>query len=323
MDLILADANGIEERVIFAPLDLDIGETNDFQITISYGDWDGSFDFGKRIFIPGTEYGGIIKAIESATNTDQIHIKGYTWRGYLAHRFIIPPAGADYYTVSGELNEVIRQLVGDIFTVPEISTGVSVSYQFERFCSVEDGLTAMLASVGYRLDIKYVEYGTFGVVEVQALPAVTYGHAEFSQDSKVDFSSKDNRMGVNHLICLGTGELHDRLVIHLYADADGNISKTQTIFGIDEICEVYDNSGAEADTLESGGADKLKEKINSKTFAAAVKDVARMDLYLGDIVTGRDIVTGNTVTQPITQKTVKFEDGTFNIDYKIKGEDKS
>jgi hypothetical protein len=36
-----------------------------------------------------------------------------------------------------------------------------------------------------------------------------------------------NNSGVNHLICLGSGELQNRIVVHLYVDADGNISQTQ------------------------------------------------------------------------------------------------
>jgi hypothetical protein len=126
-------------------------------------------------------------------------------------------------------------------------------------------------------------------------------------------------MGVNHLVCLGTGELKDRIVIDLYADEEGNISESQTITGIDEITEIYDSSGAERETLLESGKDRLKELLNKKSFTSEVKKV-NGELYIGDIVTGSDYITGNTVTKPIVQKLVKRENGNLSIDYKIEGE---
>ena len=38
---------------------------------------------------------------------------------------------------------------------------------------------------------------------------------------------------------------------------------------------------------------------------------------IGDIVGGRDYITGYTVTAPITTKIVKFEDGFVKIEYKL------
>lgn len=321
MDLILADANGAEERVILDPMDMDIGLTNDFQITVSYAAWTGDMTFNKFVYIPGTEYGGRIEAVEGATNVDQIKVKGYTWRGYLAKRVICPGIGADYYVVSGELNNIIRELLGGLFVVPQVSTGVSVTnFQFDRYCTLLDGLNKMLQSVGFCLDIKYVQGITSGHVEVQAAPAVTYGDVEFSQDVAIDFASSDNRMGVNHLVCLGTGELNDRVVLHLFADANGNISEQQTFFGLDEIVEVYENTSAELEELRDGGIEKLQSLVNKKTFTADVKDVQTADLNIGDIVTGRDYITGNVVTKPITEKVIKLKNGTIDIEYKIEGD---
>lgn len=321
MDLILATADGQEERVLEEDLDLDIGKTNDFVLSASYGTWLGDIQTDKRIYIPGTEYGGIIKYIRSATNTGRIEVKGFTWRGYLDKRIIVPPAGADYYMASGELNSVIRALV-DIpgFVVPQINTGVTVNYRFGRYVTVAQGLQAMLQTVGYRLDIKYIQTQTGGYVQVQAALAGNYGDAiEYSQDSMIDFASTDNQMGVNHLICLGKGELKDRLVVHLYTDKDGNISTTKTITGIDEVVATFENSGAEEDTLTDTGKKRLKELRSGKSFTASIKDVEQ-ELFLGDTVSGVDYITGNSVTKPIADKIVKRTSGVISIDYKIEGE---
>lgn len=321
MDMILSTSGGIEECVIPYDFDIDLGDTNDFEIKLTYASWNDLIAIGKRIYIPNTEYGGIIKFISSATNTGNIFLKGYTWRGYLAHRFIIPPSGSDYYIGNGELNSIIGNLVQiPGFTVSSASTGVSVNYQFNRYVSVLEGLETMLATVGYRLDISYVQTQAGGYVFVQAVKAGQFGETvEYSQDSLIDFTSTNDQMGVNHLICLGQGELKDRLVVHLYADANGNISQVQSITGINEVIEVYDNSGAEQETLIENGTKRLEERISKKSFVPSIKEV-ETELFIGDIVTGQDYITGNKVTKPIVEKIVKRKDGNISIDYKIEDE---
>ena len=178
----------------------------------------------------------------------------------------------------------------------------------------------MLQTVGFRLDIKYVQTQSGGYVNVQAVKAGIYGDSiEYSQDSMIDFSSTDDQMGINHLICLGTGELRNRLVIDLYADVNGNISRNKTITGINEIVETFENSGAEEDNLIETGTKRLKERISKKSFVAEIKQV-ETELYIGDIVTGQDYITGNKTTKPIKEKIVKRSNGVISIDYKIEGQ---
>ena len=326
MELILATSDGRELCTVWDDIDFDIGGENNFELALDYPSWNADFKQGALLYVPGTEYGGIIKDVEGMTETDQIFVRGYTWRGYLAHRIIEPPSGQDYKTVSGELNAVIAEVIGNslgnLFVVPDTDTGVTVTYRFNRYVTVNDGLTAMLATKGYRLDIQYVQTETGGYVQIQALPAGNYGSdIEISQDSRLNFTSRDYRMGVNHLICLGIGELAQRTVIHLYADANGNISQTQSITGLNEIVEVFDNPGADSEALLTTGTERFKTLLNFKSFQAALKDVDDLDLYLGDTFTGRDYITGNVVTKPIVEKIVKRENGLFTVDYKIEGED--
>ena len=321
MDLILASPDGQEIRFIDYDIDLELGGTNDFQVNLSYASWSDDIKINDLVYTPGTEYGGIIKSISSATNTEAIILKGYTWRGYLAHRFIRPPTGEDYYVASGELNSIIADLV-DIpkFRVSTADTGVTVNYQFERFCSVLDGIESMLKTVGYRLDLRYIQTQSSGYVGVRAVKAGHYGDSvEYSQDSMIDFSSTDDQMGVNHLICLGTGELKYRIVVDLYADKDGNISQTRTISGINEIVETFENTGAEQETLIETGTKHLQERLSKKSFTASIKKI-ETELFIGDIVSGQDYITGNKVTKPIVEKIVKRSNGTVSINYKIEGQ---
>ena len=80
-----------------AEVDLDVGDSNDFETTVSASEWNSeSLGYGCRLFIPGTEYGGIIQDVESVTATGNVILRGDTWRGMLAYRIVEPPAGQEH-----------------------------------------------------------------------------------------------------------------------------------------------------------------------------------------------------------------------------------
>lgn len=326
MDMILANASRREECFIDNDLDIEIGKQNTFEISLPYSDWSEKFDFGKYVYEPGTEHGGVIKDIETSTLTELIYIRGFTWRGYLTHRIIEPPAGEDYLVVSGELNSVIRSVIGSSlgtpFTVSGVDTGISVSnYQFNRYVTMDEGLRAMLATKGYRLNIRHAYTPSSWQIVIEAVPAQNFGQdIEFSQDSNLYFATRDYRMGINHLICLGTGELNERIVIHLYADEDGNISDAQTITGNEEIVGTFIYTSATADELLESGTAEFKTLLNYKSFSASVRNVDDYTLEIGDKISGRDYVTGLAITKPIIQKIIKRINGIPSINYKIEGD---
>lgn len=135
-------------------------------------------------------------------------------------------------------------------------------------------------------------------------------------EGKIDFTAKDYRAGVNHLICLGTGELAERQVIHLYADTSYTISKTQTIFGVDEVAAVYDYSSAESlEELEKGGIQRLRELSNYKSLKIGLNEI---DAQIGDIVGGEEQITGISMKTQITNIIVKIDTkGKLTITHKV------
>ena len=141
---------------------------------------------------------------------------------------------------------------------------------------------------------------------------------EYSQDNKIDLTIRDNRRGINHLICLGTGELTERMVRHLYVQEDSSIGTEQYYAGLDERTAVYDypNAEDENELLESG-KEELKELASYQKLEMSVQD---LDLNIGDIVAGRDRVTGAYLRQPIINKVLKIKNGKESISYKVKGE---
>ena len=68
----------------------------------------------------------------------------------------------------------------------------------------------------------------YGYVTVRAAQIKDYSKdLEYSQEDGIHVTVRDNRNGVNHLVCAGRGENQDRIVLHLYVQKDGTIGKTQ------------------------------------------------------------------------------------------------
>lgn len=137
----------------------DANNNKTFSVQIARAYWTEDMTFGNLVYVPNTEFGGIIGNVLTSTALDYVELKGYTWRGRMDKKIIQPPNGQDYKRVSGELNTVLKALVepefDGLYVVPTIDTGVSVSnYQFDRYCTLLDGLTKMLSSKGYRLDME-------------------------------------------------------------------------------------------------------------------------------------------------------------------------
>ena len=318
-DIIVAAPDGTELRcMLFSEYDFEVGdEENSFLVTIPRPEWE-SVANDSRIYIPGTEYGGLYKRLESDTKNNSVAVGGLTWRGMLQKKILCPPAGQDYATDSGELNAIIGARVSaafpGLFVGSSESTGITVSYQYYRYVTLYDGLKALLKSVGYKMQIEYDQ--VLRKVVVSAVPIVDYSsEIEYSSDMSADYSMIIDRTGINHLICLGQGELKNRVVEHLYVDANGVISQTQTFFGENEIAETYDYAGATREDLIKSGADQLKGELNLNEFAIELE--SEREVQIGDIVGSRDYITGYTVTAPITTKIVKFEDGFVKIEYKL------
>lgn len=319
VSIIVANASGEEVRdLLFKEYDFEVGdEENSYLVTCNSAEWE-TIEDGSRLYIPDTEYGGLFKRLEVDTKKGTVSAGGYTWRGMLQNKIIIPPTGQDYATDSGEINTIIGTRVSaafpNLFVGSSTPTGITVSYRYNRYVSLYEGLKAMLKSVGYKMKITYNQETARVVVE--AVPIVDYSaQIEYSSDMNADYIMNMEATGVNHLICLGQGELKDRTVVHLYVDGNGNISTTQTYFGVDEIVGVYDYAGASRDDLIQSGTEQLAQEVNKNTFKIELESVT--DVAIGDIVGGRDYITSMKMTAPITTKVVTWRNGFETTEYKL------
>lgn len=319
MDLILASPQRKELGVIRYPVfDCDCNGQRNFSLSVPVSEWDGSITFDSRIFVPGEEYGGIVGQITTDTDLALVTVSGYTWRGLLAQKVISPAQGEDYVTVSGDANAVLSDLIDQRFSNQLVATsdisGITIaSYQFKRYCTLLDGLNDMLADAGAKLSLVYDD--ETAQVIVSAVPAVDYSpDIELSQDYDLQFTYDDIRNRPNHLIVGGKGELAARQILHLYADRNGNIGKTQRLFGLDEIEVFWENTST--DQLEKEARKHFEEIKNTAKLSMdinSIPDSAR----IGDIVGGRDYITGQSMKAPIGNIVLQINGDTITKNYTL------
>lgn len=323
--IFLLDSDLHEIGEVDCDVDVEVGTsedaTNDFEFMSNslMNPLPGAF------YIPGTEIGGKIEYIEKSTQSSEATFQGFSWRGLLAKWIIMPTAGQDYRTVSGEANTVIASLLsgvlGNFFTVSTEDSGCTITnYQFPLYINMLDGIEGMLEAYGYRLKItgNKVASGQPIQVLIEAVEA-TLISGTYNEDNGIPMTFIADNMGINHLICGGSGELQNRMIRHLYIDASGNISQTQYYTGFAERQEFYDYANAESeDDLIDNGKKRLLEIASAKTMKMKAPD--EYELEIGDIIQGT-FPDGTVIQSPIVQKIFKISDGIITSEYKIKGEE--
>ena len=317
MDLTYTDRNRIEQGALQNyEVDFDTTNQKDFQIIVGINN--NVLQGGYWWYIEGSEYGGRVDKFEVLTESNKIKYTGRNFRGILTSKIIEPNAGEDYKIVSGNMQEVIGGLIADahlqdLFIVDASDINIS-SHKINRYASLYDGICTIAKRYGVIPSLMVQD----GKVHISFYHPTDYtDENEYTQDD-LNFSITKTYSDVNHLICLGQGELKDRTVIHLYADKDGNVSEKQTIFGLDEVVDVYENTNAEdVEALKAEGIERLNELKNRDSFDVTVPDIT---LKIGDIIGGLERVTNTYVAREIVNIIARIDDNRVDVEYKV-GED--
>lgn len=295
-DICYTDSRRTDAGVLLgASLNVEWGDSgNDFELSVDISS-PVRLDDGALVYVEGTEWGGVVDAREASATDGLMRYTGRSWHGVLRDRILCPDAGADYLSVSGEANSVLLSLVsrmglGDVMTVSAAQSGISVRHRFDRYTDAYSGIRAMLAASGARLGISYDSRA--GRAVLSAVNVADWSDGPTSDTADVDVK----RVGrpYNHLICLGSGELRNRVVQHWYADADGRVSSKQSLFGIDERATVYDYTNASAEQLSQDGPKKLAEYQTADVLEATLGFDG--SYAVGDVVPGVDEDTGTEVS---------------------------
>lgn len=322
MDLIYMNENkedvGILTNYTF---DLAYGtDENDFELTTSINNT--LMKSGYIIYIENTEYGGIIDSIEVDTANEVLIYRGRTWHGILASKIVQPPNGEDYLTLTGDLNDALQRLIdstalNELFIAKTENAGVSVSnYKVARYVPLYSAIKKLLKSKDCKLKITFVN----GLVTLSSEAVIDYSKLQTIDNDMVNFDITAHYNPINHVICLGSGQLQDRTVLHLYSDVDGNFSQTtQSFFGIDEVMSVYEDVNAEdEETLIDGGKQLINESRNQNALEVTFNAINEQ-YDIGDIIEAQENITGLSVRECITKKIVKIENGLTNITYEVGG----
>lgn len=309
MELVYTDAAHFDQGVLFcSSFDLGYGsDENTFTVGMVLGD--DVLEYGSLVYIEGTEYGGVVDKREVDTVARKVIYEGRTWHGILESRVISPPSGQAYYTASGDAHEVLRGLINylelqTVFDVESKPSGINVSAQF-RHDEAYTAIRKMLLKQNSKLIMKKGHLVTLSVK-----PITRYKDVD---SDLIDFKISENSRPVNHLTCRGQGELTNRVIVHLYADAEGNISQTKTFYGFDEVEEKYDYNNAARDELIEKGTERLEEKQNDVSVEVFIDDLT---LDIDDLVVATENHTGTNVQAHIIKKIVRqTDDGHFDIEY--------
>ena len=314
--------------VVHDPERGDLRELLDFELDLAFGSDENAFELtcaeglapaeGQLVFVDGSEYGGVVdeasyEAGREATGT--VTCKGRTWHGILAGKRLLPDSGSGYLSVSGKAGDVLASLIGRMGLDGLFSAAADdsqVGHTFERFCDGYSGLKAMAKANGRKVSMRL----RGGKVEISLPPAVDY--ASKVDSDLLDFKLTSVHRCVNHLVCAGTGELEERAVVHFYADSAGNVSHTQSLFGVDEIAALYDYSNADEEKLEEEGRKKLQEYQTQGGVEVEAHD--DIDVDVGDVISARDNAHGRTVSATVAKKIVKVSRGVATYSYEVGSE---
>lgn len=311
-DLTITDDNRIDFGILDVySVEFSFGaDENDFELTLPVGSGI-ELSAGCLLYAEGTDQGGMVTKCRVETESGTVVYIGMTWHGMLDAHVIRPPEGATHFDVEGDANAVIGEIVsslgiGEVFSASDEPCGVEVSGSF-RYVKVYTAIASMLASHGLKLMI--VWDGTHAVMS--AVEAVV---RDVDSD-QVDFTVERDYLPLNHLVCLGKGEMEDRIVIDVYADADGNVSQTQTLFGVMEHADVYELSSSEESELLDEGMGKLKEMQTAASVEISSEIAADYDI--GDVVVASENITGVVATAPVNKKIVSADSGDVSVSVEI------
>lgn len=302
--------------------DIEIGKfdvsKNDFELTLSLEDRDPLFTIGSLFYKANTEIGGVIQRLKINTSDNTITMIGVTFRGLLEKEYVQPPAGSAYLTLNGEANTCINTIIGDrfdgLYTVDNIgASNINVKYDV-RDINLLQALEKALGASNARLCIKHQ---IDGKVHLYAEKINDLSDTlQYDNDYQIDMTVKTESKPYNHILCLGKGELLDRLRVNLYLQADGSWSESnQTYTGLDRKTYKHEDVNVEKrDELIKNATEKVAEANESDTLEISF-DADDAELF--DIVGAKENITGISFKEPITQKIIKISDDDLSISYKV------
>lgn len=256
-------------------------------------------------YLRGSEVGGVVDG-DGVDRTGEAPVRVYTgrtWSGVLAKSVV----SDDGVFIGGEANAAIaslldRQWLSGAFVASGVDSGVTLEpYAVARFTDAYSALRGALSAAGARLSFSRAGGRT-------VVSAVRASDLRDGPRTSASYRASANARPVNHLVCAGEGEGAARAVAHIYADASGNVSRSQSLFGVDEVAELYECGNADEAELAEKGAEKMREiQAGARTLEASGPSSA--DPHVGDYVSFYEPDAGYFLRAPVTSVTVEAGGG--------------
>ena len=327
MELTFTDT-GFRDVGVLEPYDGDFAwgnSENDFSIDVA---GDNVPEVGSMIYAEGSDLGGIVTGYKSDVGAEAFSIVGHTWTGVLNRHVIGPDYGQAYLTLTGDVTECVAQLIaragmGDLFVVNPSQVGVRVTHTFTgsqsatqqdtgRYMGCWAAVWQLLLETGCKTRFAWSDKLKRVVIDVTKRKDYTDNESQMVGVAMVGITTQ---RVTNHLICLGKGELANREIVHLYADIQGNVSKSQTIYGINEIAETYNQSSAETAELIKNGTKHLKDLWKKSQQVTIKSNSTAQPFDLGDVIGGVDARSHVTAQAVVTKKVASFKQGQMTYTY--------
>jgi len=327
--LIHADENMTElgEVRCFVQFDAQISmeptqEENDWMLQMPARMWQNCpIRAGHSIYIPGTEWGGVVQRVRHTGSEEMVRVYGLCWRGMLTRKAVCPPEGQTHLVLSSvEGNAAAAQLLdgwqAELFAVSQQHSGVVCSGSVRYRCLL-DALYAVLEGVG-RLRLEFADRR----VLLSAEPiAERSDEIELSQEYEARIISDGKSGDYNHLLALGRGEMLERTVLELWRLPDGTVTDDPEAEGVpapaDYVTYIYDYSAVEDDAELLAAAKKKLRELSGTCSVEIELYSSEEGLELTDIVSVRDSVTDMTAALSVVKKSINISSSGVSILHKL------
>ncbi len=313
MDLIAIDENR-KERFVLTNLNADfaVGDENTFNISLPIIFFEKMKNI-KFLSFEKTEFGGQIDSYKIDTTSDIVNYSGRCWRKIIDEKIIVPPEGQDYLVVSGKITTIMQQALvdaglSDMFEVQNFSNKTISNFKFNRYCTLLEGFSAIVSQIDCVIKFQY-QNGKV-LISAEKLKVI-----EMFDNYDCRFEIEKSKSQINHLICLGSGELANRQVLNLFLDENKNIVEKQFYFGEDERTQIYDYPNAEdIESLKSSAIERFKALLKDENIGMTLNDV---DLEIGQYVVAIEHLTNTNVKKRISKKILTQTNKQSIIKYEV------
>ena len=281
-------------------LDLENGKDNDFELVLPLSEFS---KLRPDCFIyceSNPQYGGRIDSYNPVAASNVVKFNGRTWRGVFSQKILLSNVSYASYSV---LSDIIQHTINlsdfnDSFVPTENNATIGTANQIGIYTTPLSALETIFGFIGCRPSFVYD--ASVKKIKIGAEAIVDYSSQEFG--GKVNLDININSKPINHVVAI----TNSGAVKHRYLRYDGTQSATvQDYKGSAEIMHYMTVSGTDESEIQEAMAEVINNSVAAATTCAVTLSSFSADI--GDIVGGRDKITGVFAAATVTSKILKMD----------------